>query len=151
MNIKYFYLILSKTIVQRKLLFCCLGLKMKHLKVILLLILLSGAAQTASACDVINGSDIKFIHISRYKYHVKFILYHQCVCKLGIMPKFTISCDQYSFTFVPLVPKLETSHLSAAMVNRHALTTATVAHDMVLRNTFLKTPSTLSHLHTTPF
>lgn len=74
---------------------------MKHLKVILLLILLSGAAQTASACDVINGSDIKFIHISRYKYHVKFILYHQCVCKLGIMPKFTISCDQYSFTFVP--------------------------------------------------
>src|SRR5574343_32670 len=74
---------------------------MKHLKVILLLFLLSGAAQTVSACDVINGSDIKFIHLSRYKYHVKFILYHQCVCKLGIMPKFTISCDQYSFTFVP--------------------------------------------------
>ncbi len=86
---------------QRKFIFCCLSLKMKHLKVILLLFLITGASQTVSACDVINGSDIKFIHISRYKYHVKFILYHQCVCKLGIMPKFTISCDQYSFTFAP--------------------------------------------------
>ena len=57
--------------------------------------------QSVMACDVINGSDIKFIHLGRYKYHVKYILYHQCVCKLGIMPKFTISCGTYSFTIVP--------------------------------------------------
>lgn len=53
------------------------------------------------ACDVINGSDIKFKHLGGYKYHVTYVLYHQCVCKLGIMPKFTISCAATSITITP--------------------------------------------------
>lgn len=57
--------------------------------------------QDVKACDVINGSDIQFRHLGRYKYHVKYILYHQCVCKLGIMPKFTVSCGTTTITIVP--------------------------------------------------
>ena len=53
------------------------------------------------ACDVINGSDIKFNHLGGYKYHVKYILYHQCVCRLGIMPTFTVSCAANSVTHTP--------------------------------------------------
>lgn len=77
---------------------------MKHRYTIILLLFIIGffsGLQTASACDVINGSDIQFRHISRYKYHVKFILYHQCVCQLHIFPKFTISCNSYSYTITP--------------------------------------------------
>ncbi|MDP2174850.1 MAG: hypothetical protein Q8K70_02960, partial [Bacteroidota bacterium] len=55
----------------------------------------------ANACDVINGSDIKFVHMGGYKYHIKYILYHQCVCALGIMPKFTVSCGANNYTRVP--------------------------------------------------
>lgn len=76
---------------------------MKHRyfkSLVLILICLMSIAPT-KACDVINGSDIQFRHLGRYKYHVKYILYHQCVCKLGIMPKFTISCDNYSFSIAP--------------------------------------------------
>ncbi len=74
---------------------------MKHLKLIVLFFTLLFSASSSIACDVINGSDIKFIHLSRYKYHVKYILYHQCVCKLGIMPKFTISCGTSNISITP--------------------------------------------------
>lgn len=73
---------------------------MKKTRLILLMLTLLSSLDS-SACDVINGSDIKFIHMGGYKYHVKYILYHQCVCKLGIMPKFTISCAATSLTITP--------------------------------------------------
>ncbi|MES2617223.1 MAG: gliding motility-associated C-terminal domain-containing protein [Bacteroidota bacterium] len=53
------------------------------------------------SCDVINGSDVVYRHLGGYTYHIKFILYHQCVCKLGIMPKFTLSCNG---NIIPIVP-----------------------------------------------
>jgi gliding motility-associated-like protein len=73
---------------------------MKNLKASIFFILLMRLSM-ANACDVINGSDIIFRHLGGYKYHVKFVLYHQCVCKLGIMPKFTMSCGN---TIVSIVP-----------------------------------------------
>ena len=70
-------------------------------RILLFFTLFIMSLQTAKACDVINGSDIKFTHMGGYKYHIKYILYHQCVCALGIMPRFTVSCGGTSYTRVP--------------------------------------------------
>ena len=70
-------------------------------RILLFFTLFIMSLQTAKACDVINGSDIKFTHMGGYKYHIKYILYHQCICALGIMPRFTVSCGGTSYTRVP--------------------------------------------------
>ncbi|MEZ4804946.1 MAG: gliding motility-associated C-terminal domain-containing protein [Bacteroidia bacterium] len=74
---------------------------MKYIKLLCLIIFSLLATSDSTACDVINGSDIKFIHMGGYKYHVKYILYHQCVCQLGVMPTFTISCGANSLKITP--------------------------------------------------
>ena len=53
------------------------------------------------ACDIINGSDIYFTHISKKKYIIKYVLYHQCACALGILPVFTIKHDNGIITHKP--------------------------------------------------
>lgn len=57
----------------------------------LIIILLAGfaAIPNLKSCDVINGSDIIYTWISGKKYAIKYVLYHQCVCKLSVLPTFT--------------------------------------------------------------
>jgi gliding motility-associated-like protein len=74
---------------------------MKHKITQITLLLLFLIGYSAHACDVINGSDIKFKHLGGYKYKVTFALYHQCVCKLSVMPTFTISCGSSQLKITP--------------------------------------------------
>ena len=59
------------------------------------------APSHVSACDIINGSDIYFKHVSKKKYIVTYVLYHQCACALSILPKFTIQHDNGTISHTP--------------------------------------------------
>ena len=71
------------------------------MKKILLCLIFIIAAKNALPCDIINGSDIFFKHVSGKRYHVKYVLYHQCACPLGIRPTFTINYGTGTLTVTP--------------------------------------------------
>lgn len=59
-------------------------------KMILTLMFAFITFQQSKACDVINGSDIIYTWLGGKKFAIKYILYHQCVCKLSILPTFSV-------------------------------------------------------------
>lgn len=68
------------------------------LKSLLLVLTLFSLSYQGKSCDVINGSDIIYTHLGGKRYAIKYVLYHQCVCKLSVMPTFTASSGGNSIT-----------------------------------------------------
>ncbi len=73
------------------------------LKIILLTSLIGSflSPEIVKSCDIINGSDIIYTYLGGRKYAIKYILYHQCQCKLSVMPTFTVICGSTSITTKP--------------------------------------------------
>jgi len=76
---------------------------LKHLKYYIFIFLYACLflSHSAKACDIINGSDIIYTHLGGKKYAIKYVLYHQCACKLSVMPTFTVSCGSTKITNKP--------------------------------------------------